>query len=900
MEAAAKICGGVNMLLRKSKSVSAVLKNRRSSGHSAGLSRTCPKTGKPFNSGRKYRWLMWVFPILGLFSLIWFLIRVIPKPSRATYPCQRFAAPFASGFVIWIAGMIGSALAYRRAKRFLHQSRYIVAGICIIVSVMALWLSVSITGRTPAEAAFTPSEPPNNPMGVAKGIHPGRVVWTHEPAATSWDGQTGSWWDDNNTDQEAVDYMVSKTIQTLTAEPTDEQAWNALFRHFNQTRGLGDIGYQSTEKIAIKINMNQENSSGGNWSSSMGTPSPHVIYSLLKQLVNVAVVPGSAITIYDASRYIGNPIYDKIRSDPDPDFQNISFVVKTNLARNGRIAVSHDTANPLHTRAGTAYLPRCVTEADYLINMALLRPHTLYGITLSAKNHFGSVYFPSGGGWTPSPLHNHGGRSRGMNTYNCLVNLNGHRHLSGKTLLYFIDGLYPALHQSGNVIKWESFGDDWCSSMFASQDPVAIDSVGLDFMRNEPRCTEVTGNPENYLHEAAQADNPLSSTLYDPEGDGTPLASMGVHEHWNNPVDKKYSRNLGTGDGIELVSPSFATEDGPIENTTIGAKYDLIRHAINEADSGDVIVISEGIYKENINFNGKNITLSSIDPCNPEVVAGTVLAGNPNNAGPVVTFVSGEDGACMLAGFTISGLQAGIYCSAVSPVITNCRIENNDGNGIELREGSNPAITHCEINSNGGSGIEMQAKASGRMTIYNRPVITNCVIAGNIHHGVSRGLPTITNCTIASNTGFGISGSNSTVMNSIIYYNSSDIAQIENPLNTTVTYSDVQGGWPEQGNIDAAPLFAWLPHWTGGFGGGEEPDEFSNGFWVSGNYYLQSQVSRWDPFLVQDWVQDSSTSPCIDAGNPDSDCSAEPVPNGGRINMGAYGGTARASMSVSQ
>jgi hypothetical protein len=194
----------------------------------------------------------------------------------------------------------------------------------------------------------------------------------------------------------------------------------------------------------------------------------------------------------------------------------------------------------------------------------------------------------------------------------------------------------------------------------------------------------------------------------------------------------------------------------------------------------------------------------------------------------------------------------------------------------------------------------MQARQSGRMTIYNRPAITNCVIAGNIHNGVSGGLPTITNCTIASNTGFGISVSNSTVMNSIIYYNGSDITQIESPSNTAVTYSDVQGGWPGEGNIDAVPLFVWLPHWTGGFGGGEEPDEFSNGFWVSGNYYLQSQAGRWDPIFVQDWVQDSSTSPCIDAGNPDFDCSAEPAPNGGRINMGAYGGTIQASKSISR
>lgn len=846
---------------------------------------------------------MWVFPILGLFSLIWFLIRVIPKPSRATYPCQRFAAPFAGGFVVWIAGLIGSALAYRKAKRFLLQSRYIAAGIFIVIGVSAIWLSVSITDLSPAKAAFTPAEPPNNPMGIAKGIHPGRVVWTHEPAATSWDGQTGAWWDDDNTSQEAVDYMVSKTIQALTAETTNERAWGALFRHFNQTRGLGDVGYRNGEKIAVKINMNQENSSSGNWSSTVGNPSPHVICSVLDQLIEVVGVPGSAITIYDASRYIGNPIYDKIKGHPNPDFHNVTFVVKSTLARNGRIAAVGDASNPLYTKGGTAYLPRCVTEADYLINMALLRPHSLFGVTLCAKNHFGSVNFPSvagNGGWTPEPLHNHGGRSRSMDTYNCLVNLNGHRHLSGKTLLYMIDGLYPARNQSSSVLKWASFGDDWCSSLFASQDPVAIDSVGLDFLRNEagmnPSITDVTGYPENYLHEMARADNPPSGTVYDPEADGTPLASLGVHEHWNNPVDKMYSRNLGTGDGIELVVPSFATADGPIENTTSGYKYDHIRHAISQADSGDKIVISEGVYHENINFSGRNVTLSSINPDNPAVVSGTVIAGNINSGGPIISFTGDQSEGCMLTGLTISGTDTAIYCSGTSPAITNCRIENNVGNGVELRDGSNPIITNCQISSNVGTGIEMQARQSGRMTIYNYPVITNSIIAGNMQHGISGGIPTIINCTIVANTGGGVSGSRPTIMNSIIYYNSAgiDAVQIDNDA-ATVSYSDVQGGWPGEGNIDAAPCFAEPGFWN--LNG--TPDDVSDDFWVAGDYHLRSQAGRWHPGS-RSWVLDVLTSPCIDTGNPDSDWTAEPEPNGQRINMGAYGDTPQASMSFSR
>jgi hypothetical protein len=72
-------------------------------------------------------------------------------------------------------------------------------------------------------------------------------------------------------------------------------------------------------------------------------------------------------------------------------------------------------------------------------------------------------------------------------------------------------------------------------------------------MLAEPTMPYMKGSLDNYLHEGALADNPPSGTFYDPEADGTRLASLGVHEHWNNPTDKLYSRNLGTGEGIELV-----------------------------------------------------------------------------------------------------------------------------------------------------------------------------------------------------------------------------------------------------------------------------------------------------------------------------------------------------------
>ncbi|MGB2863844.1 MAG: DUF362 domain-containing protein [Sedimentisphaerales bacterium] len=545
------------MSLKRTEQASGSHQSAENQGFPHNESNQCSRTGRLSVWVRKRPWLIWLLPLAGLASLVWFLIRVVPKPSRATYPCQRLTAPLAGGFVVWIVGLIGSTLAYRRARRLLQKSQYVLAGICAAAAVAIVWCAVSVTDNNPTNAAaFTPSEPANSPMGAAKGIHPGRVVWIRDSEATGWDGSTGSWWDDNNTDQKTVDAMISKVIQGLTGRPSDSQAWDALFKYFNKSRGLDELGYRKPEKIAIKLNMNQDRKD--DWTPDIGNPSPHVVYSLVEQLINNAGVPGSAITLFDATRSIGDPIYNKIRNNSDSDFQNIRFVVSPDRAGSGRIAAVHDTDNPLHTRAGTAYLPTCVTEARYLINLALMRAHTLFGVTLCGKNHFGTTYFPNDRGWTPSPLHEYGNRRDPMGSYNCLVNLNGHEHLDGKTLLYMVDALYPARNQTGNVIRFASFDNDWFSSIFVSQDMVAIDSVGLDFLRNEqilnPKVVDVTGNPDNYLHEAALADKPPSGTKYDPEKDGTALKGLGVHEHWNNPKDRKYSRNLKTGNGIELLA----------------------------------------------------------------------------------------------------------------------------------------------------------------------------------------------------------------------------------------------------------------------------------------------------------------------------------------------------------
>jgi uncharacterized protein (DUF362 family) len=420
-------------------------------------------------------------------------------------------------------------------------------------------------GGTAADP-FKPSEGANQPLGVGRGIHPGRVVCIRDGRATSWDGATGHWWDDANTDQKVVHGMTARLVQNLSGRTNGKQAWDALFRSFNDSHQTVGSGYRPGERIAIKVNCNQDRSpewgvpsqGGRPGVAQNGLPSPHAVAALVTQLIEVAGVRGEDIMIYDVTgiRNVGQPILSRIRANSNPQFQKVKFLAGDDYNLGGRLSAVPDAENPIRFAKAdipTANLPRQVTEATYLINMALLRPHGMAGVTLTAKNHFGSVHFPNDGGWSPRILHNSVLRTQPMASYNALVDLVGHRHLGGKTMLYVLDGLYTAEHNEGSVFKWASFNDHWASTMLMSQDPLAIDSVALDLLRSEPRATQVRGNADNYLHEAAQAAKPPSGTVYNPDGSGV-LASLGTHEHWNNPADRKYSRNLGRKEGIELIA----------------------------------------------------------------------------------------------------------------------------------------------------------------------------------------------------------------------------------------------------------------------------------------------------------------------------------------------------------
>ena len=305
-----------------------------------------------------------------------------------------------------------------------------------------------------------------------------------------------------------------------------------------------------------------------------------------------------------------------------------------------------------------------------------------------------------------------------------------------------------------------------------------------------------------------------------------------------------------------------------------------IQAGIDAAYYLDTVLVADGTWtgtgNKNLDFKGKAITVKSEN--GPEYC---IIDCEYDGRG--FYFHSGEGVNSVLSGFTITNGNdsgGGIYSNA-APTITNCIITYNttssEGGGIYCRDG-NPTISNCIISynfsSSNGGGIRCYRNAptiidckisfntsnasGGGISLYDNvgvPTITNCTIDHNAAHN-GGGIysdwvsPTITNCTISDNVATGSGGgtyasrTTNTITNCILWGDSPN----EIAGSHTVTYSDVEGGYTGDGNIDTDPLF-------------------------DGNYHL------------------TADSPCIDVGTsegaPDHDIDGDPRPLGAGFDMGS-------------
>jgi hypothetical protein len=273
---------------------------------------------------------------------------------------------------------------------------------------------------------------------------------------------------------------------------------------------------------------------------------------------------------------------------------------------------------------------------------------------------------------------------------------------------------------------------------------------------------------------------------------------------------------------------------------TIHVPYDYttIQAAIDASNNGDIVLVAEGTYYENVNFNGKAITVASHFLINGDIehIDNTII--DANDSGSVVIFNSGEDTTSILCGFTITGGQArrggGIHCDSSGAKIIFNKIINNvanafsatgEGGGIyaDSHEYFNYIIIENNIIRNNSVFGHVSIGAGIGLFDMEGKIINNIIEQNHSQGGAGSGGMSLNGCslqiinnTIIFNTASNSPGNDaggiasfqdeSIIINNIVWGNIGDEQIISDEI-LDIFYCDVEGGYTGVGNIDAYPEF---------------------------------------------------------------------------------------------
>jgi uncharacterized protein (DUF362 family) len=318
-------------------------------------------------------------------------------------------------------------------------------------------------------------------------IPPHRVVGVHNDNGNVWDFVTDYYW--NFVQRDVVNAMVERGVEELTNKSTVLEAWQEIMS-----------SYQTGDKIAIKINVN---------GYRIQTPDNHTQIDALIEVVDSVVgglvslgVPQGDIYVYDASRIVPSVRYQSLTIYPQVHFLGVNDVTF------GQVGDSHEGVQFTSPELSgvTKYIADVLINSQHLINIPIMKEHCT-GITGTFKNHFGTVNEPI------DVMHCCMEESEN----NPLVDIYLNPHIRDKTRLIVGDGLFGMSLDdggcgSGAPHRWSIFNNGSPNFLFFSIDPVAIDSVMLDYVLAERNAHDLWSHGHGHLH-CADA------------------SGLGIHEH---------------------------------------------------------------------------------------------------------------------------------------------------------------------------------------------------------------------------------------------------------------------------------------------------------------------------------------------------------------------------------
>jgi len=298
------------------------------------------------------------------------------------------------------------------------------------------------------------------------------------------------------------------------------------------------------------------------------------------------------------------------------------------------------------------------------------------------------------------------------------------------------------------------------------------------------------------------------------------------------------------GGGLSITGPGHVIEDNVIRNNMSGRGAGMTIF-------GEDIEVVRNTIEDNISYDDHG---GGIYQGGTVLIRENIIRGNR----------TGED-----LGY---GWGGGVLILGTATMRFNRILENHApsiGGGVFVDEGGTATMAHELIYGNTTDG-------AGGAGVY-------------VDGGEGPSLATITHSTIAYNVGApGSEGngvyvereSSAILLNSIVWGNGGDDFYHDAGSTIESNYTLSEEMYPGLGNLSSDPLFA-------------NP--------AAGDFHLQSTAGRFDPEALDgtgDWVMDAVDSPAIDRADPASPFLEEPMPNGGRANLGAYGNTAEASRSA--